>query len=74
MLGFLARNGLRRGLLGGNRTWLAVGIVAGGFRWISRMVSRDEEVVAREVLEPGQTLVVDHTGIRFGELPRKQRR
>lgn len=72
MLGFLARTGLRKGLAG-SRPWLAVGIAAGGFRLIGRWAKRQEEVVAREQLEPGQTLVVDHTGTLYRELPRRER-
>jgi hypothetical protein len=54
------RRGLRDGLLKGNRTWVAVGGVALTFRLLQRMVGREEKVVYRERLNPGETLVIAH--------------
>ena len=60
MLGFLFRNGLRRGFLGNSRPWLIIGIVAGGLRLLGRITRRQEKVVFREELKPGTSLVLTH--------------
>jgi hypothetical protein len=54
------RRGLRDGLLKGNRTWVAVGGVALAIRLLQRMAGREEKVVYRERLNPGETLVIAH--------------
>lgn len=51
--------GRERGLRGSSSTWLAVWVAAAGYRWIKR-VAAPEPVVVREVLHPGQRLVVTH--------------
>jgi hypothetical protein len=60
MLRLLTRNGLRRGLLGGSRPWLLIGVAAGGLRLLGRITSNDEKVVFREELAPGTSLVISH--------------
>ncbi|MER3453073.1 MAG: hypothetical protein C4344_05360 [Acidimicrobiia bacterium] len=60
MLRHLARAGLRRGILGGSRAWLAVGIAAACARLVVRVLRRDEEVVLREELPPGAALEIRH--------------
>ena len=60
MLRSLTRLGLVRGLLGGNRGWLALGAAATGFRLLGRMVRKEAKVVYSEDLEPGQMLVITH--------------
>lgn len=52
------RAGLRKGLLGGSRPWLYVGVAAAGARLLARMARREEEVVYREELQPGESVVV----------------
>jgi hypothetical protein len=48
----------RRGLRGGHRAWIAVGIAAWG---IGRLrASAGPELVAREELKPGQRLIISH--------------
>lgn len=51
--------GRDRGLKGPSSTWLAVWVAASGYRWIKRWAA-EEPVVVREVLQPGQRLVVTH--------------
>jgi hypothetical protein len=59
MLKSLVRIGFARGI-GGSRGWLAVGVVAGGLRMLSRMAKREPDVVYLEELRPGQSVVIQH--------------
>lgn len=52
------RNGIDQGLLGGNRRWLVLGAVAWAVRAVGWAVRRDEQLLYRERLRPGQQLVV----------------
>jgi hypothetical protein len=58
MLRLLIRNGVRKGLLGGSRTWLVVGGAAFAVRVLRKLTAREEEVVYREELRPGEAVVV----------------
>ena len=60
MLRSLTRMGVVRGLLGGNRGWLAIGAVATGLRALGRMARKEPKVVFSEQLDPGQSLVITH--------------
>ncbi len=60
MLRSLTRLGVVRGLLGGNRGWMALGAVATGLRVVGRMARKEPKVVFSEQLDPGQTLVITH--------------
>jgi hypothetical protein len=53
----LTRIGLRRGLLSGSRPWTVLFVVAGGLRLLQR-IAEGKEIVFREQLEPGTTLVI----------------
>ncbi len=55
----LRRNALYKGLLGGQRGWMAVGAVVWGGRLIRKAFGRSEQVVATEVLRPGQVLQLE---------------
>jgi hypothetical protein len=59
MLRWLMRTGFTRGI-GGSRGWLALGATAGGLHLLRRMAKREEKVVYREELFPGQSLVIQH--------------
>jgi hypothetical protein len=48
------RNGIYKGVLGGDRTWLAVGAVFWGGRILKKSLGRNEEIVTLETMEPGQ--------------------
>jgi hypothetical protein len=54
------KRGWRHGVLEGNRSWLLVGGVALTFRLLQRMAGKEEKVVYREQLRPGETLVIAH--------------
>jgi hypothetical protein len=51
---FARRNGIYKGLLGGDRTWLVLGGIVWGGRMLKKTLGKVEEVVAVEKLEPGQ--------------------
>ncbi len=59
MLKTLVRIGFARGI-GGSRGWLALGVVAGGLRMLRKMATREPDVVYREELYPGQSVVIQH--------------
>lgn len=67
VMGLAVRTGVRKGLLGGQRRWLALGILAYGFRTVRRWAERRPEVVYRTSLEPGQALLVDHRPATYGD-------
>jgi len=54
------RRGFKRGLVGGNQVWLAVGAVALGARLLQRMASPGRGVTVTERLSPGQALIIRH--------------
>jgi hypothetical protein len=62
MLKLLIRNGVRKGLVGGSRTWLTVGAVAGGLRLLQRMAHKEPEVLMCEELPEGGVLVITNKG------------
>jgi hypothetical protein len=48
------RNGLYKGLLGGDRRWLIIGGTLWGARSLRKALGKNEEIVALEKMEPGQ--------------------
>lgn len=60
MLERLRKAGFRKGVLGSSRGWTAVWVTLAGFRLLRRFTRRDPEVVYREELKPGETLVIAH--------------
>ena len=48
------RNGLYKGLLGGDRQWLVIGGVFWGLRFLKKSLGKVEQVVTIEKMEPGQ--------------------
>lgn len=60
MLSRLLRIGVRKGLMGGSRRWLFMGLLAGLGKLLARMAKSQREVVYREELKPGETVVIDH--------------
>jgi hypothetical protein len=48
------RNGLYKGLIGGDRRWLAVGGTLWGLRLLRKAMGKSEQVVAVEKLKPGE--------------------
>ena len=60
MLRSLMRLGVVRGLIGGNRGWLAIGAGAAGLKVLGKMAAKEPKVVYCEELEPGQSLTITH--------------
>ena len=54
----LRRQGLQRGLLGGNRAWLVVGIGLWLARAARRAFTKSAEVAAIEILKPGEAITI----------------
>ncbi len=54
----LRRLALRRGVFGGSRAWLGLGIATWGYGKLRRAANREEQVVWRERLAPGQRVIV----------------
>lgn len=58
MLPMARRRAITDGLFGGNRKWLVLGSLAWALRALQWATTRDEEVVYRAELRPGETLVL----------------
>jgi hypothetical protein len=58
LLRTLSRLGVSRGLFGGSRRWLMVGIVATALRYAGRLVARKPEVVFTGELSPGDRIQI----------------
>ena len=54
----LRRRALRRGPLGGSRGWTYLWAVLFAARLVKRLTAGKEELLLREEIEPGQTLVI----------------
>lgn len=54
----LRHNALHKGLLGGRRGWLVVGVFMWGPRLLKRMFGRTQEVLTTERLAPGETVTI----------------
>ncbi|WP_419851043.1 hypothetical protein [Candidatus Poriferisocius sp.] len=60
-LGYLRRQAIVRGLVGGSRGWLVLGGVAWAIRLLSRVAStRRLRTVSTEELRPGERLLISH--------------
>lgn len=57
---YLRRTGMRKGLFGGSRPWLALGLLTWGYQRFRKLATRQPELVAREELRPGDRLIISH--------------
>jgi hypothetical protein len=64
---------VRRGVLGRSQPWLAIAIATWGARFARRLIRKDEAVVLRETLRPGETLVITHTPETYGSRTKSRR-
>lgn len=62
---------VRDGLLGGSRFWTVVGTLGIAMRVLRKVAGDDPEVVYRERLGPGETLLISHE--RGAEVVRRRR-
>lgn len=69
VLRFVRRAGVERGLFEGRRAWLLLGGVAWGIHFLNKAAGRNEVVVYREELLPGESVVV-----RREAVPERRRR
>jgi hypothetical protein len=60
LISFALRQGWRQGVVKGNRAWLYAGGAAVLLRLFQRAVAREESVVYREELRPGESIVIAH--------------
>ncbi len=54
------RLGLSGGMAGKGGTWLAVGIGAWGLQRVRNMAVKEDEILLREPLGPGETITIRH--------------
>ncbi len=73
-MGFLTRwlwrTSARKGFFGGQQTWMTVFAVVGAVRLFRRLAGSTPDVVYREPLAPGESLVITHhADVRLGDAP-----
>jgi hypothetical protein len=74
-LRLLQVRGVSRGVLGSSRPWFWVAVVAGSVRLARRLAGREEEVVYRGNLRPGESLEIEHRAETYaGRRVRSRRR
>ncbi|HEX7132651.1 MAG TPA: hypothetical protein VF228_08750 [Iamia sp.] len=67
------RVGLSEGMRGKGSTWLAVGVGAWGLQRLRAMAVKEDEILLREPLGPGETLTIRHeTTTRAEETKRRK--
>ncbi len=59
-MGFVLRTALRRGVMGGSSFWTVVATLAVARRLLRKLTRSEPEVVYREALRPGESLVISH--------------
>ena len=55
----LRHNAITKGLLGGNRGWMAIGVVVWGPPLLRKAFGRNVEIVSTETLKPGQAVRIE---------------
>ena len=68
---YLRKRGLKDGLIQGRKPWAIVGIVVWTARLLTRLGTRRPQVVARERLEPGQSISITSIERGSGSSSRK---
>lgn len=68
VLSRLQKRAIRRGVFGTSRPWLVVAVLSTGYRVFRKLVAKEESVVLREELKPGESLVISHTGSTLEDL------
>jgi hypothetical protein len=61
--GIIRHNSVRKGLMGGNRFWLAIFVARFLTRWSRKVTKRGEKPIRfSESLKPGESFVIRHVG------------
>ncbi len=60
LISWALRTAWHRGVREGSRPWLIAGGVALAVRMLRRAAAREESVVYREELRPGESLIIAH--------------
>jgi hypothetical protein len=67
LIGLLRRNGMRKGVLGGDRRWLTIwAVVATGS--VMRRLFKQKPVVERITLKPGETITITDLAVAERDL------
>lgn len=61
VLARLQRVGVRRGVFGTSRAWTVVAVGTFTLRQLGKLAKRDPEVVHRQELKPGESILISHT-------------
>ncbi len=67
------RVGLSGGLAGRGGTWLAVGVGAWGLQRLRSMAVKEDEILLREPLTPGETMTIRHETVTRAEASKRQK-
>lgn len=69
----LQRVGLSGGMAGRGGTWFAVGVGAWGLQRLRTMAAKEDEILLREPLGPGETLTIRHETTTQAEDTRRRK-
>lgn len=61
VFGFLRTRGFQKGVVGSSRTWLGVWAGLSVARWLHERLGKEEVVVERVVLRPGEAVEIRDT-------------
>lgn len=67
------RVGISGGLAGRGGTWLAVGVGAWGLQRLRAMSVKEDEILLREPLGPGETMTIRHETVTRAEAAQRQK-
>jgi hypothetical protein len=67
------RLGISGGMAGKGGTWLAVGVGAWGLQRIRSMSIKEDEILLREPIAPGETITIRHESTTRAEDQRRQK-
>lgn len=67
------RVGISGGMAGRGGTWLAVGVGAWGLQRVRAMAVKEDEILLREPLAPGETLTIRHETTTRAEDAQRQK-
>ena len=67
------RLGISGGMAGKGGTWFAVGVGAWGLQRLRSMSAKEDEILLREPLGPGETLTIRHETVTRAEYDERQK-